>query len=87
MNIQKQFHQAIENNDIKNVKLLLNDNRVNPADLDNWTIRNASIEGHCDIVNLLWQDQIVKNTLKKDNEELYNELVKKDKIKEKIGSF
>jgi ankyrin repeat protein len=142
-NIQKQFHQAIENNDIKNVKLLLNqpkvnpaynnnsaiiyasmegyydivellinDHRVNPAaddnsaiiytskeghyhivklllnhpkvdpaDYNNWSIINAFSEGHYDIVNLLWQDQRVKNSLKKDHEELYNKLVKKDKIK------
>ena len=85
-NIQKQFLQAIENNDIKNVKLLLNHPKVNPSDKDNWAIRYASIEGHYDIVNLLWQDQRVKNTLENDNEKLYNKLIKKD-IKEKIGFF
>ena len=141
-NIQKQFLQAIENNDIKNVKLLLNHPKVNPSDKDNWAIRYASIEGHYDIiklllnnnrvnpaainnwairyasieghydivklllndhrvnpadlnnlaiiyssmgghyhiVNLLWQNKRVKNSLKKDNKELYNQLIKKDKV-------
>ena len=111
MNIQEQFNQAIKNNDIKNVKLLLNHPKFNPADNNNWTFRYASMEGHYnivklllndhrvnpadndnlairyasdrghyDIVNLLWQDQRIKNNLQKDNEELYNVLIKKDKI-------
>jgi hypothetical protein len=35
---------------------------------------------------LLWNDQRVKNSLKKDDLELYNKLVKED-IKNKIETF
>ena len=41
---------------------------------------------HFDIVNILWQDQRVKDALKIDDKELYNELIKND-IKEKIEVF
>ena len=59
MNIQEQFNQAVKSNDIKNVKLLLNDNRVNPSDLNNWAIIEASMGGHTDIVKLLLNDNRV----------------------------
>ena len=59
MNIQEQFNQAVKSNDIKNVKLLLNHPKVNPADNDNWAIISASMEGHYDIVKLLLNDNRV----------------------------
>ena len=68
------------------VKLLLNDKRVNPSDCYNSSIIAASDIGYFDIVNLLWQDQKVKDTLKIDDKELYNELIKND-IKDKIEDF
>ena len=117
MDIQEQFYDYIEKNDINNVKLLLKDKRVNPSDRNNWAIQLASQNGYFDIfklllednrvdpsdknncaiilashnghvaiVNLLWQDQRVKDTLKVDDKELYNELIKND-IKEKIEVF
>jgi len=39
-----------------------------------------------DIVNLLWQNQRVKYTLKVDDKELYNKLIKND-IKDKVKDF
>ena len=87
MNIQKQFNQAIKSNNIEDVKLLLNHSEVNPAYKDNWAIICAYYAKHTDIVNLLWQDQRIKDTLKNDDIDLYNELIKKDKIKEKVEVF
>ena len=84
--IQKRFYKAIENNNINNVKLLLNDKRVDPSDDNNWAIKLASQNGHVDIVNLLWQDQRIKNSLENDDKELYNKLIKND-IKDKVKDF
>tara|TARA_Y100000034_G_scaffold99524_1_gene122299 strand:- start:350 stop:610 length:261 start_codon:yes stop_codon:yes gene_type:complete len=86
MDIQEQFYDYIEKNDINNVKLLLNDKRVDPSDRNNWAIRFAFKNKHFDIVNLLWQDQRIKNSLKNHDEELYNQLVKQD-TKEKVDKF
>lgn len=69
------------------VKLLLTDHRVDPTDSNNDSIRSAFENGHLNIVNLLWQDQRVKDTLKKDDIDLYNKLIKKDKLKQKVEVF
>jgi len=118
MDIQEQFYDYIENNDINNiksllndkridpsdennlafilasdkghfdiVKLLLKDKRVNPSDRNNWAIQLASQNGYFDIINLLWKDKRVKTSLKEDCFELYEILIKKDKIKENIEDF
>ena len=117
MNIQHQFNIAIERNNIKIVKNLINNIKVNPADNYNWAIREASENGffdivellinnlkvnptcdynhsisiayyhnYQDVVNLLWNLQAIKQTLKKDNLELYNKLITKD-IKNKVSKF
>ena len=69
------------------VKILLKDDRVDPAWTKNYAITAAYDNKHFDIVNLLWKDQRVKNTLQKDDINLYNELIKKDKLKQKIEVF
>ena len=56
------------------------------SDDNNYIIRFAYNEGYLDIVNLLWQDQRVKDTLENDDKELYNELIKND-IKDKVEDF
>ena len=86
MNIQEKFYKAIKNNDINNVELLLKNEKINPSKDNNYAVQLASENGHIDIVNLLWQDQRVKDTLKVDDKELYNELIKND-IKDKIEDF
>jgi hypothetical protein len=43
-------------------------------------ISNEKIKKIDSIIELLWQDQRVKDTLKNDNENIYNELIKKDFI-------
>ena len=118
MDIQMQFYEAIGNNDINNVelllknekvnpskdtnysirlaskngffdivKLLLNDKKVNPTDRSNCPILFAYQRGHSNVVDLLWQDKRVKDTLKVDDIDLYNELIKKDQFKEKVEKF
>jgi hypothetical protein len=62
------------------VKLLLNDNRVNPADVNNSSICCAFKKGHTKIVDLLWKDLRVRNTLNKNDSELYNDLLTKELV-------
>ena len=69
------------------VKILLKDDRVDPAWTKNYAITAAYDNKHFDIVNLLWKDKRVKDTLKDNDPILYNELIKKDKIKEKVEVF
>ena len=56
---QEKFDLAINNNDIKNVKLLLKDKRVNPSNNNNSAILLASQNGHLEIVKLLLKDKRV----------------------------
>ena len=86
MDKQKEFKIAIENNDINKVKILLKNKKVDPSEYNNLAIRTAAYKGYFDIVNLLWNDKRVKNTLKKDNLPLYNQLIKED-IKNKVIKF
>jgi len=41
------------------VKLLLQDERVDPSDNNNWAIQMASKNGHIEVVKLLLQDKRV----------------------------
>ncbi len=116
--MQDQFFNFVQENNIENVKLLLNnknidpcshgnfaiqfasskgytemvcllisDNRTDPSDNQNFSIRFAFENKYFDTVNLLWKDQRVKNTLQKDDIKLYNELIKKEQIKNKVEIF
>ena len=80
------FYVSIKNNNIENINFFLNNSRFNPATNRNNGIRMAADNELYNIVNLLWQDQRVKNTLKNHNEELYNQLVKQN-TKEKVDKF
>ena len=73
---------ASQSNYIDIVKLLLRNN-IDPSKNDNIAIIASN---NNDIINLLWQDQRVKNTLEKNNFKLHNKLIKKD-IQNKIGYF
>jgi hypothetical protein len=80
------------------VELLLKDPRVNPTATNNQAIKiakhfstfdkpiNASQKTYLNIIQLLWNDKRVKNTLQKDNIDLYNKLTQQD-IKNTIESF
>ena len=80
------FYVSIKNNNIENINFFLNNSRFNPATNRNNGIRMAADNELYNIVNLLWQDQRIKDTLENDNKELYNELIKND-IKDKIEDF
>jgi hypothetical protein len=67
------------------VKLLLKDERINPAVDQNRAII-FSYRHYSKITELLWDDQRVKNTLKKDHITLYKKLMKED-VKSKIREF
>ena len=68
------------------VTSLLSKKNINPAYDKNYSIIYASYNKHNDVVELLWKYKIVKNTLKNDNIELYNKLIKKD-IGSKVREF
>ena len=72
--------------DINIIKLLLKYPEVNPSDNFNASIIAANSKGHKDIIQLLWADIRVKNTLKNHHMELYNELIIQD-VKNKIRVF
>jgi hypothetical protein len=64
------------------VELLLNDSRVDPSDSLNKAIESANKLKYSKITKLLLKDKRVRNSLKKQNSDLYNILVK-----DKINSF
>jgi hypothetical protein len=66
--------------------LLLNDPRVDPTEYENKAISYAFKNENEPLTDLLWNDPIVKNTLKKDQLNLYNFLIKKD-LKSKVEKF
>ena len=67
-------------------EFLLKDKRVDPSSKNNHAIRKAFQYLQHDIINLLWNDNRVKKTLKKDSLGLYNKLIKKD-VKNKLKEF
>jgi ankyrin repeat protein len=75
-----------ENGHTEMVEILLNDPRVNPSNDHNCAIRWAYSNEQTHIVELLWKNEKIKNTLKNDNIDLYNKLVKQD-IKNKVNKF
>ncbi len=81
------FYLAVKFNQFDIVKILLDDKRLDPSKDSNMFIISAYENGYSGIVNLLWQDQRVKSSLKDVCFELYDELIQKDKIKEKIEDF
>jgi len=53
---QERFKKAVEDGDVDTVKLLLGDERVDPAADNSSAIRISSLNGHADIVKLLLTD-------------------------------
>ena len=78
--------KASRHGHINIVELLLNDSRVNPSDDENGAIEAASHEGRNEVIELLWQDKRVKNTLQRDCIDLYNKLMKQE-VKNKVNEF
>ena len=63
------------------VKVLISDKRVDPSAMCNESIEFAYKNNHMNIVLLLWEDERVKNSLKEDHKEIYNNLIFSNKIK------
>lgn len=54
--ITHNLYDALRNNHVEIVELLLNDGRIDPGSFDNVALRAASASGYLDIVNLLLED-------------------------------
>ena len=77
--------QAVINEHIHIVEFLLKETNFNPSDFNNTLIRKAHKLNYENIVDLLWKDKRVKNTLS-NHQEIFQELLKKDTFK-KINEF
>ena len=76
---------CVINNDLNLVPVLLKTSNQ-PEYNKNHNIIRASQLNLDNMVKLLWNDQRVKNTLKKDDLELYNKLIIQD-VKNKVSVF
>jgi hypothetical protein len=72
--------EASELGHIDVIKLLLSDSRVDPSLWGNEAISRAYKKNFFNIVDLLWNDNRVKDTLFGDNTNIYNFLIRKNKI-------
>ena len=59
MSIQNKFYNAIQNNDIQDIKSLLNHPKVDPCELNNWSIHLAVKVQSIEAVKLLLNDKRV----------------------------
>ena len=78
---------ASENGHAEIVELLLKNEYVDAADDYNYAILNAFSNSHFKIVKLLWNDVKVRDTLKKDSIEIYNQLINQDIVSKKVSEF
>lgn len=83
MNIQEKFFNFVRTNNIKKIKLLLNDNIVDPNSSDNFAIRFSSKNGYVSIFKLLINDNRVnlshnayENSILEASQNGYTEIVK-----------
>ena len=67
------------------VELLMKDKRIDPSGADNYAMEEAEL--YPSIRELLFKDKRVRKLLKKQNIELYNQLMKKEIIQNKINRF
>ena len=56
VSLQDAFERACARGNISVVKVLLNDDRINPSERNNFPLKIAHFNGHRDIVNLLLSD-------------------------------
>jgi hypothetical protein len=89
MTKQNKFNEAINNNNINLVKIMLNDSDINPTDCKNIAIRYAYNKSQHEVVDLLWNDQRVKKTLEIYDLKIFEKLTSKDikNKKNKIKRF
>jgi ankyrin repeat protein len=77
---------ASKNGHTEVVKLLLEDERVDPSTNKNWAIRQAYKREYINVIKLLLKHSKVKETLQNKNIYLYNKLIQLN-IKSKIEDF
>ena len=77
------IHKAAFFNSVNILKTLLSNKKIDPTFGENKAITSAFNKKNNNAVALLWKDERVKNTLKKDNIDLYNFL----KIENNITNF
>ncbi len=80
------FQTSIIKNAYKSVEFLLNELNVEPNVCANHAMFLANEYNFVDIIELLWKQKSVRNTLSRDNNALYN-ILKKEEVKEKIIEF
>ena len=68
---------AAENGYTEITKILLKKSKIDPSCRNNIAIKLASENKHTTIVNLLFNTKIVRDTLKNNDLDLYNSLIKK----------
>jgi ankyrin repeat protein len=78
--------RAASNGFVDIVELLLQDKTVDPSFNSNSIIRIAHIREQKNVVELLWKNEVVKKTLKKDDDKIYNSLIKIE-IQNKVNEF
>jgi len=74
------FIFASKNGNLEILKIFIKKTNINPSLNFNESIKVAFEMNHFEVVYFLWQDKRVKDTLKKDDINLYNKLINKDKI-------
>lgn len=81
------IQEAAKEGHLDIVELLINDNRIDPSQNRNIASSWASIYGHYNISKILFSDLRVRNTLASNYPQLYNNLIKEEKLNNKIGNF
>jgi hypothetical protein len=77
---------ASKEGQVEVVALLLQDSRIDPTSLCNWSIERAFLDKHFEVVKLLFNEERVFNTLKINNENLHNDILKMN-IQDKVNNF
>ena len=74
MTKQQEFKNAIIDSDFEKIALLINDKKIDVTEGNNSAIQIVDFYGHTELVKTIWNRKKVKNTLQKDDKELYNKL-------------
>ena len=83
---KSQLDKIAMKNDPELLEALKSNKAFNPARKQNHLIRKSRARGDYNLVSFLWSFQEVKDTLKNDNQNLYDFLVTQD-IKNKLEKF
>lgn len=92
MNKIEKFKEYVKNNDLKNLKFLIEEEDFDPSYLDNWAFEFSVFKSYSDIVEYLIKDERIDTTnqncfafftaLKNNDEKTLAVLLKDKKIKE-----